>query len=613
MCGKIKFIISATKRIAALAVVFAVALFCGCSAELADLMDDDTTATEAKIILDRGSEIRAVADASNPLPEIYRRPPEILKTAKGWKLIYYARNHSPKSLSDIMKGQLKNSVSVADDTNQLIIDCADQADVDQVLTYLENIDVAPIQVKIDCIVIENYADITMDRETRVKIGDITGDSGLIVEGPDNGWGLFPGASIRESLRQDMGMSIGFDSTDLKFMVDMLVSRGYLKVLMNPTIETVTGKTATISSRDQMPTIKQVTDTKTREVYNLTEYIDVIDTLKVTPTVFADGSISIACEVKLSSKNTPEGVAQLPIVTERTINLGSSRLEPGKSLVVGGFRKSEKSSVVRGFPFLKDLPIIGMVFSSRDFEEKAKEVTFIFTPSISSGGIAYGDMLEKLAQEQFKGVDPNDIRTQINRLVTDPFGRAEYSGQISREREAESIRRLQAELRATEAEIEAQELLIKLEEHRYALEQEQQAEQKATKQSQAHQKKIDELGELIEELKSSIETEKQKRQAALEEKKATAETVAQDVEKLQQQATQTQQHLEDSQSGLEDILRQKQELERQTQELKAAREQLQKQIEKIEKEAAAIEAESNGGQEVGDDEQKPQEKQEAEDE
>ncbi|MHC5163322.1 MAG: hypothetical protein ACYSO4_09465, partial [Planctomycetota bacterium] len=49
--------------------------------------------------------------------------------------------------------------------------------------------------------------------------------------------------------------------------------------------------------------------------------------------------------------------QTSIITERSIDIGENRLAPGKSLIIGGMRKSEKRSVVRGVPFFKDLPII----------------------------------------------------------------------------------------------------------------------------------------------------------------------------------------------------------------------------------------------------------------
>ncbi|MFI4911308.1 MAG: hypothetical protein ACIAQZ_06525 [Sedimentisphaeraceae bacterium JB056] len=606
MCGKLNFNLSLALKASILCILASMSLFCGCSGELADLMDDGPTATEAKIILDKGSEIRATPDVSNPLPEVYRKDPEILKTSKGWKLFYYARNHSPKTLESILKGQLKNSVSVADDTNQLIINCADQADVDQVLAYLDSIDIAPIQVKIDCIVVENYADVTMDRETQVKVGDIAGDAGLIIEGPDNGWGTFPGASIRESRRVDMGMSVGYNSNDLKFLVDMLVSRGYLKVLMNPTVETVTGKTATVTSLDKMPIIETVTDNKTRTIYDLTKYKDIVDSLKATPVVFADGSVSLTCEVQLSSKNTPEGVAQLPIVTEKTINLGSTRLEPGKSLVVGGFRKSEKSSVIRGFPFLKDIPIIGIVFSSRDFEERAKEITFILTPSISTGGTPYSEMLENMAKDQFNQSDPNDIKAAINKVFTDPFGKGAYTDEINRNRETDSIKRLQAEIKIAETELEAQKAREELEEYKQKIQQESALTQKASEQKAAHAKEIEELEKTIEKLDKDIAAQKAEYQKTLAETQKETDVSKQEAEKVKQKASETQKQLEQSKTKLDESLKKKQLLEKETENLIKSRESLQKQIAEIEKQIQALKkSESEAAAENAVTEQAPE--------
>jgi Flp pilus assembly secretin CpaC len=591
MCGKLKFDLSILIRATVFCAVATVCFFCGCSGEIADLMDDGPTATEAKLILDRSSEIRVTPDASNPLPAVYRQDPEVLKTSKGWKVFYYARNHSPKTIAELMKGQLKNSVTFADDTNQLIINCADQADVDQVLSYLESVDIAPIQVKIDCIIVENYADVTMDRETQVKVGDLAEDAGLIIEGPANGWGTFPGASIRESRRTEMGMSIGYDSKDLKFLIDMLVSRGYLKVLMNPSVETVTGATATVSSVDQMPTIKQVTDAKTKQDYELTEYIDVEDTLKITPEVFADGSVSLTCEAKLSSKNTPEGVAQLPIVTERTIKLGSTRLQPGKSLVVGGFRKSEKSSVVRGFPFLKDLPIIGIVFSSRDFEERAKEITFILTPSVSTNGIPYSEMLEQMATDQLNEADPNDIKASINKIFTDPFGKGAYTDEINRAREDDAIKRLRAEVLSAETEIEAQKAREKLEAYQAKLRQEKALIEKASQQSTENQKKIADIEAAIEKLKQEAAAQKAQYEQSLQKTQSQMKTTEQQAQELKQQTEQAKAGFEKQQAELQKALEQREQLEKEKKELIEMRARLRKDIEKAEAEILETEGKS----------------------
>lgn len=587
----------------------------GCSDEFSRVTDETSTTTEAKLILKRASEVRADPAVTNPLPRAYRRAPEILKTSKGWKVFYYTRNHSPKVVSELMKGQIKNSFSVSDETNQLIINCADQKDVDQVLSYLESVDVEPIQVKIDCIIVEHYADVTMDRETQVKVNELFGEK-LVLEGDvkgfDNqtGWGIFPGASIREQQRSDFGMSIGYDSDEIKFLIDMLVSRGYLKVLMNPSVETVNGGTAYIMSKDQVPTVKIVNDKK-NQPYSLTEYIWIEDSLKVVPEVFADGSVSLSAEVVLSSKNTPEGVVQLPIITERKINLGQSRLTPGQSLVVGGFRKSEQSSVMRGFPFLKDIPLLGMIFSSRDFEERAKEVTFILTPTISSGGISYGDMLEKVAQERTLHTDPNDIGATIKEVLMDPFGTQAHTRQLEIQREAETIKRLRIEIETAETEVEAELAREKLEEYQMKIRSEEQASKRALAQTQENQKKIAELEKLSSQLKEDIAKQKAEFEKTIEKTQSAADLTAKEIMQITADAEKSQQKIEQQQKKLQEIDKNKAQIEQKKAELIKRQELLKKEIAQLEKLAAEASAPIESKPEAQKKpEDKPETKQEA---
>ena len=186
------------------------------------------------------------------------------------------------------------------------------------------------------------------------------------------------------------------------MVDMLISKGYLKILLNPTLETVNGQEAKVTIRDYAP-IEKIVTKEGVDPYSLTEYQWVEDTLEVTPSVFADGSIGLKTSIKIGSKSKPEGVVQTSIITERSIDVAENRIKPGQSLVIGGMRKSEKRSVVRGVPFLKDIPILGVLFSSKDFEEKATEIIFILTPSISSGGVEHAKVVEQIRKKDRKCV------------------------------------------------------------------------------------------------------------------------------------------------------------------------------------------------------------------
>ena len=229
---------------------------------------------------------------------------------------------------------------------------------------------------------------------------------------------------------------------------MLISRGYLKILLNPTLETVNGKSATVSIRDNVP-LEQTVTGNFEIPYQITKYQWVEDTLTVTPSVYADGSVGIKTDIKIGSRSKPEGVTQASIITERTIKVEENRIAPGKSLIIGGMRKSEKRSVVRGVPFFKDLPIIGVLFSSKDFEEKATEIIFILTPTISTNGMDHVEMIDEIKRKH----DMTKYDSSLAAMIADPFGTDAYTESVERTAlEAESAKfkaEKQAELAAAE--------------------------------------------------------------------------------------------------------------------------------------------------------------------
>ena len=371
-----------------------------------DFFAEEPTELQSRNILTQLSQINTVADPNARIPDIYTRPPVILDMpGRGVKLFYFTRHHTPAKLTSAITEQLGATVSVNEAVNQMVIECTSREDAELTLSFLELIDVPPIQVRIDCLVSELFADVTMDWETTIQIDRLFGEGvtlgGKVVDGvllP-----AFPGASLREPARAKIGLKVGYsknlnmDGDEFRALVDMLVSRGYLKILMNPVLTVVNGETAEIITRDKVPILKEVT-LKIGDPYTTTEYVWVEDILRVTPHVFADGYIGLETSIQISSKSTPEGVKQLPIITERRITNKGNRIRQGESLIIGGLRKTERRSVVRGVPFLKDIPIIGVLFSSKDFEERAKEVIFILTPTISNYGVPNEEMIEMIRKK-----------------------------------------------------------------------------------------------------------------------------------------------------------------------------------------------------------------------
>ena len=428
-------------------------------------------------------QIQYVPEPNIPMPAIYQKPAEIVEQKVNgtteWKLFYFCKYLTSEELKQIIHEQFATklfdqkgkdttlpdyNVSSNKATNQLIVRVPNRADAEAVLETLEQVDVLPIQVKVDCLISEIYADFTFDRETTIAIENLFGEDIALKPGgtafgadvqqlisDDEYLPAFPGASLRELIRARMGLKIGYLSTshDFAALVDLLESRGFLKILMNPTLEIVNGKTAKVQSTQHVPLEKMyITNPDQDWIETRTEYVDVIDSLEITPHVFADGYIGLETSIMLGAKNTPDGVKQVPIITKKEINSKENRIRQGESLIIGGMRKTEKFGVARGVPLLKDLPLIGFLFSGEDTEQRAVETVFILTPTISTNGRTTEEIMEDINRKH----QATASEKGLNDIITDPFGiNAAQQAQEDKTMEAEQVR-LEAEVEKADAHI-----------------------------------------------------------------------------------------------------------------------------------------------------------------
>ena len=454
--------------------VCAIVFFSGC-----DFFDERSTHIESNKIMRDISQINKIPPEEKEAekPQVYKLPPKIIEgkvgEIKDAKLFYFTKHHSPKSLKELLDEQFSKKffdkkgkpypvkdygVSINHGTNQLVVSCPSVADAEEVKTFLQQTDVPPIQVKIDCLISEVYSDHTMDWETTLEIQNLLG-MGFTLRGKKEGDRLlpaFPGAALRDIARSSFGLKTGLvlnegeNGHEFSALVDLLVSKGYLKILMNPSLEVVNGRTARIETEEQVPIdrIQNIHPVSGAITYE-TIFEPVIDSLEITPTVFGDGYISIKTKAIIGSKSTPEGVKQVPIVTKREVNIEENRIRPGESLVIGGITKTEKRSVVRGVPFLKDIPIIGIIFSSKDFEERGKEVLFIITPTISTGGVSNEQMVNELREKH----DPVNGSRSIFSTITDPHGQKRYTDIVEEEATEATAEKIKAQRRVKELEEE----------------------------------------------------------------------------------------------------------------------------------------------------------------
>ena len=498
----------------------------------------------------RSLKINIAPDPNVPLPEAYRTPPKIFEHIVGgaseWKLFYFCRYHTSDELKKIIHEQFASkvfnekgkSVTVVDytvssnpATNQLIVRCPAREDIDAVLETLNQVDVKPIQVKIDCLISEIYADMTFDRETTIAIDNLFGER-VVMNPAGTAFGAdvqqlvqddeylpaFPGASLREVARSRMGLNIGYLNTGapghtFTLLIDLLESRGYLKILMNPTLEVVNGGTAKVLSMQKVP-LDRTTMRSTISDYleTSTLYEEVIDSLEITAHVFGDGYIGLETDIILGSKNTPEGVKQVPIITKKEINNKQNRIRQGESLIIGGIRKNEEYAVVRGVPILKDIPIIGFLFSSEDTEQRAVETIFILTPTISTDGRPKNEVMKEIQRKH----EP-DTPSGLGEMITDPFGfKAREEAREQTVHDAEQSR-LEAEVEKAQARIDIRE---------------------AEERAQTAETELGRVETESEKIKADAEkanAEAQAKAKAAEEAKAVADKAIADAKKAQEEA------------------------------------------------------------------------------
>ena len=610
----------------AVLVVIITPWICGCG----ELLGTKPAEFQSEKILSDLSAVRITPEPNIPLPQIYKDPPKTVKQVVGgaeeWKLFYFGQYLTSDELQAIVhelfatkvfnkKGQ---STTIKDykvisirPTNQLIVRCPLKEDIDAVLETLEWSDVPPVQVKIDCIISEVYADKTLDRSTTIEILELFGENialkpagmpfieqlRLLVEQGEEVFPAFPGAVLRDVGRAKMGLKAGYLSDKFTALVDILESHGYLKIRMNTALEVVNGEKAKIQSIQKIP-LQRITTERPELDYVTTEfeYVEIADSLEITPHVyFGDGSIGLKTKAVLSSKLTPEGVKQINIVTRKEIENEENRIRQGESLVIGGIRKIEERDVVRGFPILKDIPFLGILFSGRDFEERAVETIFILTPTFSTGGIPREEMVEKLKRKHEKPTDEFLDPLGLKNLEREHQRKAAEAEEARLKAEAEKAKARHAVREADEkikkAKAEAEQATKKAEEATAAEQQATAGAEKAKTEAKAATEKAAATEKQAQAQIEKARAEAEKLKAEVEKAKADAQRAAAEAEKakadVQKATAEAEKAKADAQKATVEAERAKAEAER----AKAEAERAKADAEKAKADAAKIKAEA----------------------
>ncbi len=231
----------------------------------------------------------------------------------------------------------------------------------------------------------------------------------------------------------------------------------MRMLAEPNLTAVSGERASFLAGGKYPGIREVkagdlgstvadvsnpgvttTTTPTQDEITL-EFLNVGVSLEFLPVVLSGGRISLKVKTEVSDF-VMDGSARLngragnayalpPITTRRAET--TVELPSGGSFMIGGLVQETTRRAISGLPGLQRLPILGALFSSRDFQRFETELVIIVTPYL-----VRPVALSKLATPIDNLAITNDAQGLFMGRLTQTYGGADsrapaskYHGQI----------------------------------------------------------------------------------------------------------------------------------------------------------------------------------------
>ena len=159
-------------------------------------------------------------------------------------------------------------------------------------------------------------------------------------------------------------------------------QGVAHTLAAPTVTAVSGETAKFLAGGTVPILNSVTCQPTCQYGFIQQPYGV--TLNFTPIVLSPGRIQlrIATEVTDIDPSTQVTFSGITIPGFRTrSNTTTVELPSGGSIASAGLISTQTEQAINGFPALMNLPILGAMFRSRDYQRNETELLITVTPYI----------------------------------------------------------------------------------------------------------------------------------------------------------------------------------------------------------------------------------------
>jgi pilus assembly protein CpaC len=187
--------------------------------------------------------------------------------------------------------------------------------------------------------------------------------------------------------------------------------GLARTLAEPNLTAISGEAAKFLAGGEFP-IPMIDSTGQTSI----TYKEFGIGVAFTPTVLSEGRISLKIESEVSELSNNGAVTlssiSIPALKKRQAK-STVELPSGGSIALAGLIADDVRQNIDGFPGLKDLPVLGTLFRSRDFIKRETELVVIVTPYL------------------VKPVSKQELARPLDGLVESTDLRANFMGHLNR--------------------------------------------------------------------------------------------------------------------------------------------------------------------------------------
>jgi pilus assembly protein CpaC len=187
-----------------------------------------------------------------------------------------------------------------------------------------------------------------------------------------GTGLASGAFLNPSYEKG--------DTKVDAVIQAMERDGLVRTLAEPTLTAISGESAKFLAGGEFPIRvgSTIDDNGVREA--TIEFKPFGVGLGFTPVVLSEGRISLRISTEVSELSAEGAFEDVPALKVRRAET-TVELPSGGSMVMAGLIQERTRQDINGVPGLKDLPVLGSLFRSRDFQSNQTELVVIVTPFV----------------------------------------------------------------------------------------------------------------------------------------------------------------------------------------------------------------------------------------